>query len=289
MSNGYYFGIIALIVFWIFSYRVTGDFWPWALAISKGKGKEGKAVISASKFQALIWTLVTLFAYSSIFYARFLETNMEGALQALPTIPINLLVLMGFSVATAAGSKSVTISYKTQGYISEDSGGLISDPKGKGDLVKTQMLIWTVIGAVIYMMSIVNYIASQAYTGGDTALPDIDGALLVLMGVSQGSYFGNKLVSRDVLKKPKISDMLSLEGPAGTEITILGENFGANQEENFVVIHDRTIRSNAEGLVSWNDNQIRVKVPSTFKAGDKIAFGVYRDNMSSNKLKFEVT
>ena len=289
MSNGYYFGIIALIVFWIFSYRVTGDFWPWALAISEGKGKEGKAVIRASKFQALIWTLITLFAYSSIFYARFLETNMEAALQSLPTIPINLLVLMGFSVATAAGSKSVTISYKTQGYISEDSGGLISDPKEKGDLVKTQMLIWTVIGAVIYMMSIVNYIASQAYTGGDAALPDIDGALLVLMGVSQGSYLGNKLVSRDVLKKPKISDMLSLEGPAGTEITILGENFGANQEENFVVIHDRTIRSNAEGLVSWNDNQIRVKVPSTFKAGDKIAFGVYRDNMSSNKLKFEVT
>jgi len=289
LSNGYYFGIGSLLAFWILSYRVTNDVRPWALAISEGRGEGGLKVLSASKFQALIWTLVTLFAYTSVFGARFIDVNMEGALQSLPDIPINLLVLMGFSVATAAASKSVTISYKTNGYIAEESGGLTSSPEGKGDLVKTQMLIWTVVGAVIYLISIMNYVASRDYVGGNAALPDVDGALLILMGVSQGSYFGNKLVSRDVVKPPKISDMLPLNGPAGTEITILGENFGAVQGGNLVVIHGDTIRSGADELISWKDYQIRIKVPSKFNAGDEIELGVYRDNISSNKLIFKVT
>lgn len=293
MTAGYLFGAGALLVFWIFSYIVTRKVAPWALAISESTvGRQLQGVLSVSKFQALVWTLITLFTYTSVFGARFLASEPGAALRTLPSIPINLLVLMGLSVATAAGAKGVTISYKSQGLIEERSGGLTTNPEGQGDLIKAQMLIWTVIGAGIYLLRVVSFIAGRAWEvdpNTPLALPDIDGALLVLMGASQGSYVGNKLVSRDIRKTPKLESMLPLKGPVGTTVTILGENFGDAQGANFVSLDDSTIRSQADGLVSWSDIQIEVTIPTTYKAGDKIAVGVYRDGEWTGKLFFEVT
>lgn len=303
--SGYYFGVGALLVFWIMSYWITGKLEPWALAISEGsnsdKNGEKKEVLSSSKFQALLWTLIVLFSYSSIFGARFLETLAEDAvttlpeiLKALPMIPINLFLLMGFSVTTAAGSKSVTISYKTRGIVSPKSGGLIQNPQGQGDLQKTQMLAWTIVGAFIYLMKVVTYISLKSYNLTDDfgmplvpALPEVDNTLLILMGVSQGSYLTNKVVTKDVVRVPKINEILPLTGPKETLVTMLGENFGEPHEDNFVTIQGSIIRK--DDVEFWNDKQIRVKIPDKFQKGDKINLGVYCHNNSSNKLTFEVT
>ena len=287
MSNGYLFGVGALLLFWIMSYWVSKPhkIEPWALAISKGTGENHKPVLSASKFQVLLWSLVVLFAYSSVFGARFFDDPTE-VLKALPMIPINLLLLMGFSVTTAVGSKSVTIDYKTKGLVGSESGGLISDPKGQGNLVKTQMLAWTIMGAIIYLMSVVSYISAKQYSHLDVAaLPDLDSTLLLLMGVSKGSYLGNKIVTKDVVKVPKISEILPLKGPKKTLVTILGENFGEPQEESFVTMQGSIIRQ----VGFWNDKQIRVELLDNFQKGDKIDLGVYCSNNSSNKITFEVT
>ena len=83
--------------------------------------------------------------------------------------------------------------------------------------------------------------------------------------------------------------MLPLKGPVGTTVTILGENFGDEQGANFVSLDDSTIRSQADGLVSWSNLQIEATVPTTYTAGDKIAVGVYRDGEWTGKLFFEVT
>ena len=297
--SGYYFGVGALLVFWIMSYRITDNWEPWALTISEGskkdkngeknkdKNREKKGGLSASKFQALLWTLIVLFSYSSVFGARFLDSAAE-ALRLLPMIPLNLFLLMGFSITTAVGSKGVTISYKTQGIISQKSGGLMRNPKGQGDLQKTQMLAWTVVAAFIYLMKVVAFISNKTYTQLDVAaLPDVDQTLLLLMGVSQGSYLGNKVVSKDVAQVPKINEIVPLKGPMNTLVTILGENFGDPHEDNFVTMQGSIIRKDEVGF--WNDKQIRVQILDKFQKGDKINLGVYCFNNSSNKVTFEVT
>lgn len=310
MSNPYYFGVLAVLVFWVMSYWHTKRPEPWALAISEGNGnnnadkkksegngkKNGdkKRVLSASKFQALLWTLIVLFSYSSIFGARFLDSHFE-VLQSLPEIPLNLFLLMAFSVTTTAGSKSITISYKTQGRISQKSGGLISNPQGQGDLQKTQMLAWTIMGGFIYLMSVIAYISTKSYSQLDAyglqviaTLPDVDSTLLLLMGVSQGSYLGNKVVNKEIGKIPKIVAISPTSGPNTSVVTITGENFGIQQGENYVVMHETKIKSDNPNIV-WTDNEIRVKILSTFDPKDELELSVFRDNILSNKEKFTVT
>lgn len=283
--SGYYFGVGAVLVFWILSYYHTKDPWPWALAISSGRGKDafGKDidVLSVSKFQAFIWTIITLFSYASIFGFRYIDSP-ANAIKSLPEIPINLFLLMGFSITTAAGSKSLKISYIAQGRVTKESTGLTSD------LTKTQMLAWTIMGAIIYLTTVVSYISTKQFTlPGAAALPEVDQTLLLLMGVSQGSYLGNKIVSKEVIV-PKISKISPTQGPTESVVTIKGENFGAQQGENYVVMHDNKIMS--DKTITWTDNEIKVKILPGFNVGDKLELRVYRDTILSDKIEdvFEV-
>ena len=293
--GGYWFGIGAMLLFWIVSFVITDKkVAPWALAISQGKGKkegeegEEKDVVSASKLQALVWTWVTLFAWGSVFGALYLESRASGSgtIPTVPGIPVGLLVLMGLSVTTAAGAKGITVSYKDQGLIDQASGGAVRNAQGDPDLAKAQMLIWTFVAAVYYLLKVIALIDSGV-KGADFMLPDVDGSLLVLMGAAQGTYIGDKLVSRDLTKKPKLQEVKPASKPAGTEVTLLGENFGADQGDNFVEIDDVPFR---DGLV-WSDLQIqKVIIPTTYKAGDKVKIRVYRDGEYSDEgLYFTVT
>lgn len=292
MSLGYLFGAGAVLLFWLVSGVVSkGDFRPWALAVTDSTvGGKKQTELSASKLQALVWTVVTLFAYGSVFGALLLDPAREGPIQSLPRIPLNLMVLMGMSVVTAAGAKGVTVSYKAEGRIQERSGGAVTNAQGNPDLVKAQMLIWTFIGAAYYLLRVITLI-NTGFEGvdfaKDPALPDVDGALLVLMGASAGAYIGDKLVSRDITQKPKLKEIKPSKGPAGTEITLLGENFGADQGQNFVDLDGTPVR---EGLV-WGNLQIqKVTIPTTCKAGDEVAVRVYCEGeYSDEKLVFTVT
>jgi hypothetical protein len=285
MSWGYLFGAGAVLVFWIVGGVISkGDFKPWALAITHSTvGGKKQRELSASKLQALVWTWVTLFAYGSVFGALLLSSWPAAAVPPLPDIPIRLLVLMGLSVATAAGAKGVTVSYKDQGRIGEKSGGLVTTAQNQPDLVKAQMLVWTFVAAGYYLLRLVTIIN----VGKDIELPDVDGALLVLMGASQGAYIGDKLVSRDITKKPKLNEIKRSKGPAGTEITLLGENFGDDQGDNFVELDDSPVRDGFE----WGNLQIKkVTIPTEYKAGDKVGVRVHRDGeYSDEKLFFTVT
>jgi hypothetical protein len=286
MAGAYLFGIGAVVVFWAFSFATTGSWEPWALAISEASA--GPRKLSASKFQALIWTLVTLFSYASIFGARLLSAGLAGAVTALPAIPGNLLLLMGLSAATAVGSKGVTISYKTKGIISQASGGLTTTPEGDADLVKTQMVVWSMVGAGIYLLTVANAVNRQLVAAAQVALPDVDGALLVLMGISQGTYFGNKLVSRDVEAKIELSGILPLKAAAGTTVTLTGCAFGAQQENSFVTLDDVPVRTAQDGLVAWSDNQVQVTIPTSYKRGAKVSVRLYCNGEWSDQRVLEV-
>lgn len=280
MTGGYLFGAATVLLFWVISGVVTGRSEPWALAITESRVKgERQDELSASKLQTLLWTLVTLFSYGSVFGALLIEHWSEGALPTLPPIPVNLLVLMGMSVTTAASAKGVTVSYKARGRIPKRSGGVTTNPRGDPDLVKTQMLVWTFIGTAYYLLKVVT-LMNGGLKGLTTTLPDVDGAFLVLMGSSQGAYIGDKLVSRQVTKKPELEEIKPNEGSVGTELTLVGDNFGAEQGQSFVDIDGIPIR---EGLV-WGNYQIsRAFIPTTYDVGDEVPIKVYRDGEPSDE------
>jgi hypothetical protein len=186
----YFWGILTILLLWVISYVVTGrQLNPFALAYGVDKN------YSASLLQFLIFTYLTVFAYVVVYVAR-----VNAGLTTLPNIPLNLLVLMGLSVASATASKGIVVSYAEQGKVpspGQDKSGITHDKEGNVALTKVQMLIWTFVAAGIYLISVFHFIDHRLYTQLDQgALPDVDGALLVLMAAAQGGYIGGKLVNR---------------------------------------------------------------------------------------------
>jgi len=282
MFGGYLFGIGSLFIFWVVSYLITRKVNPFALTytenptIENSKSKGDDKTLSASKFQALLWTMTTLFAYTSMFGFRVLSE--KDLVPELPNFPISLLVLMGLSVVTAVGSKGVTISYKSEGVIPKKSGGLATNPQGQGDLTKIQMLVWTFIAIGIYLITVVDNINIGEFT-----LPEVDQALLVLMGASQGAYVGNKLVSKDVTKTPRITDIW--QTPVGDIIMIDGGNYGKEQGASFVQINDYPLKEMGKEILNWADFRIEVKIPPTILKNEILNVKVNRDGeWSKEKL-----
>ena len=66
------------------------------------RGFDGFA--STSKLQWFLWLVIILFAYAALWTLR----AEQGMYQALSTIPVNLLTVLGFSTATAAAAKGIT-------------------------------------------------------------------------------------------------------------------------------------------------------------------------------------
>jgi putative Ig domain-containing protein len=75
-------------------------------------------------------------------------------------------------------------------------GAIFQDDNGSPDLSKIQMVGWTLIALAAYLINVAHQIHQIHHNpGADLSLPDIDAALMVLMGLAQGTYVGKKLVS----------------------------------------------------------------------------------------------
>jgi hypothetical protein len=95
--------------------------------------------------------------------------------------------------STLASAKAITSAYVANGKVTKPTGGagvLFTDDGGQTDLAKTQLLAWTTVAIVVYPYVLCH---SDATKG----LPDIDGAIMVLMGLGHGAYVGKKLVTTD--------------------------------------------------------------------------------------------
>jgi hypothetical protein len=227
---------LAVLAYYAISLAVSGCISPFQWAV----GADGK--LSVSKFQFLIWNATVLFSYVWIVAAR------NGSTDGIE-FSRNVLYAMGFSIGTLAVAKGITVSYLTSGRVSKppDSNNsnlsqLVAQDDGQTpDLVKTQMLLWTVIAAIIFLVETAHNITSAAAAnalaaaGANVAsagaanaalklpaLPDIDATLMVLMGLGQAAYLGNKLVSSDV---PVLTSIAPVEAIAGSDkVTIAGNN-----------------------------------------------------------------
>jgi hypothetical protein len=285
----YTFGLLALGGIYILSFAITRSGLPWALA----RGKND--VISTSLLQLLIFTAVTVFAYVTAVAARLLDPLLDGAASSLPQIPLNLMILMGLSVVTATGSKGLTISYIEQNRLNpnRDESSLATNREGETDLTKAQMLIWTLIAAVIYLAQLVRYISLREYAaeGLQPALPDIDGTLLVLMGVSQGGYLAGKVVSR-ATGVPAIEHLLPQLVTPGAEVTLEGLFFG--ESRGAVITQDpagREDRIPEDHILAWSGDRVRFKVPDALSPAQdptKYLIKVRVDGKTSNARELVV-
>jgi hypothetical protein len=152
------------------------------------EGEDG--VPSTSKLQWLIWLAVVLFSYTALWVLR----AKAGNYAAITNVPANVLAVLGFSTATAAAAKGITVGYLHSGRIAKQNpqGGVLKDDSGFPELAKIQMIAFTLLAVGIFLTTVFHEIHAHP---GRAGLPNIDSSLLVLMGISQGGYLGKKLVS----------------------------------------------------------------------------------------------
>jgi hypothetical protein len=138
-----------------------------------------------------------VFAYAAIYSLKISAHHFD----AINEIPKNVLIAMGMSVISAAAAKSITVSYISTGRITKSvasSGSasfsaIFQDDSGFPDLSKVQMIAWTFIAIVTYLIAVGSKIHQRDYS----SLPDIDSALMVLIGLGHGAYLGKKLVTQN--------------------------------------------------------------------------------------------
>lgn len=246
--------------------------------------------LSASKFQFFLWSVVVIFAYASFFMARIAAGKIppDGDL----SIQTNLLLAMGMSITTALGAKGITVSYVNSGAVTKDhpptgdsqASDLAKDDSGVVDLSKLQMLAWTLIALGSYLVNMVR----QIHLGGHglDALPDIDQALMVLMGLGHGTYLGKKLI---VNTSPTIMSLDPSSGRVGASVTITGSNFNATPAGSRIVVDGIDFVPSPPNVTKWSDTSITFVIPANVHplADRKVhTIGVVVGGQGSNTASF---
>ena len=182
--------VIALLISLLFGKRVSLG----RLVLSYQK-----RTISVSKTQILIWTLVTIFGiiYVHRVSAAFLDITPQ------------VLILLGMGGITAIFAKyqatrngaddQPTPQGEEATAEEQEPGQATSESKpstfknGKDDIFKFQMLSFTFLTAIIVFLEILK----------NNAFPVLPENLIVVMGISNGVYLGNKFTKTKKEKAKK--------------------------------------------------------------------------------------
>jgi hypothetical protein len=173
--------------------------------------------------------------------------------------------VLGFSATTLVAAKAITSNQVATQKVDKTLGGasglgaIFQDDAGYADLGKVQLIAWTLIAIVAYLVNIV-FILGQVPTATDASgnlvfsMPDIDDALMVLMGFGSGAYLGKKLVTTDT---PRVTSVQPRTVPAGDSVTLTGLAFGAQQGGSIITINGNEFYTQAK----WGDAQIVFTIP----------------------------
>lgn len=269
MVNPYIAGFIILIILLILVNRISGGIRELL------EGADSR--LSLSKFQFFLWFIVLLYSYIVVYIARY----QAGDVSPIQEIPPNLLIVSGASAGTMLLAKGITSSYVQSGTISKtpaeksNLSNLVNDDENYSNLSKIQLLSWTLVAIGIYLISILPQ--SVKSNGG---LIDIDSTLMVLMGLSQGTYLGKKLVTTTM---PILNAVAPSEGKIGDEVILTGANLGSSQNGNVVVFGSITLMSSLE----WSPNSIKIAVPQSLTPA-ATTISVIINGVASNKIPFRV-
>lgn len=223
---------------------------------------------SLSRFQFLAWTLVIIGAFTIVALIRLLGSTLAVDFQHVE-VPENLVYLLGISVSVVPVSTNV--SRKIYGDTTRKKGPCVArkpfatllTENENPSLAKFQMFSWTIISIVIYIILFARLLTDFAMgstVNGDPVgvfLPDIDFALVALMGLSQTAYVSGKWV---LPKSPKIQSVdpeevmtTMLHGTSARDVTITvrGLNFGKIKDT--ILIGSMTIDPQE---ITWGEDRI---------------------------------
>src|SRR5262249_20848201 len=151
------------------------------------------------------------------------------------------------------------------------------------DLSKLQMLCFTFVAVTIYLIQLLTQSASPP------ELVDIPPALMVLMGLSQGAYLGQKLVTTQT---PRITGLTPAAGGPGTSVTLRGVSSGASQGGSVLAVDGRPVLN----ITSWSDAAVQFDWPAErgrslpWKDGDLASISVVVNGREApNAAVFGVT
>jgi hypothetical protein len=170
---------------------------------------DSRGRFSLNHLQLVVWSIVVISLVAGVFFGRLID----GVADPLGfTIPDRVLGLLGISVgsavtvgavkatksAKAASAETPTLaSYSTThnppflGQVFMLEEGEFSDQVV--DVTKFQSFGITVVLVVAYVAMAINAIVNAKTAASITALPDISGTFLVLLGISYAGYAGGKL------------------------------------------------------------------------------------------------
>jgi hypothetical protein len=281
---------VPILVGLAFLVLVFGLYWVWKRSwnvLKLAEGADGR--LSTSKFQVLLWTIVVLFGYVVVETGRFLRSNFD----ALDKIPPNVLIALGFTIGTATLAKGITTSFIAGGRIKKEPdtssgpGTLVADDDGAPDLSKAQLLAWTLLALVVYVVRVCYQLRVKT-----PELPDIDAPLMVLMGLGQGAYIGKKLTTTST---PRLGELNPADGPPGTTVTVTGVALGGKDESTRVRLDHVSLPAPAD-RTDWDDDHVVFTIPpqhpkgKPWAAGDKVQVQVVSNgHTSANPLTFTVT
>jgi hypothetical protein len=229
-----------------------------------------------------------IFAYVTIYSVK----AIHGDYLPFSEIPPNLLILMGVSTGSMVASKAITGVQATQGTVktTKNSGNpkasignqviqnmaapntvnqtrpiilktsfdfkdLVCDDDGTVALDKIQMMAWTFIALVIYLILIIQQVNAQ----GSYYLPNVDATLLILMGISHGAYLGKKLTNSTT---PSLTSLVPNPASIAGNITLTGQHFGNGLGGQVKIIDPKDNHLYYPSIVGWQDGTISCIVPN---------------------------
>jgi hypothetical protein len=219
-------------------------------------GADGRP--STSKTQFFLWTFAAVFAYAALLGDQLYAQSWPIGIS---NIPRNLLISLGFSATTLVAAKAITTNQvntkqvdKKMG-IASGLGAIFQDDAGFADLSKVQLMAWTFIALAAYIANVFHILRQIPPGNSVFTMPDIDDALMVLMGLGSGAYLGKKLVTTDT---PRITGVQPTPVHAGAAVTLTGLSFGAKRGGSLITINGNEF---FDKVASWGDTQIVFTIP----------------------------
>lgn len=286
-----YAGLLALAVLFILWSLLTvlakQRQWNWAQAKVDDKSygplrtfllDRQTDTYSLSRFQLLIWTIVGVYGYVYLLFARWL---IQGDFE-LADVPKNFPTLLLISGGTAALAQGVTslrgpngsgdVQPGWQDFIS--AGGQIAAER-------LQLFVWTLLGAVAFLLLLV-----ARDPGGLRELPPIPEQLLYLMGFSATAYLGGKLARKP---GPVIDDIRAETTNPKLVLTIRGTNLhkDASFRMDNVDLNQANFPDNYDYAVDLGEKDPQGDSPDSFKIL-KLTFHRPKPDWTKRKTVFTV-
>ncbi len=249
-----WFGVLAIALLWLISAVFAGDWNPFALAM----GADNR--LSTSKMQMLLWTACVGFVYAMVYADRAITV---GRIDPITNIPQNVLIALGLSVTSVVAAKAITT---TQVSNNPDNKDVVTEPSydpaalvredgaSTASLNKVQILFWTVIAIVVYLVTAFHQLPFvTTCSAGTCTFPDIDTTLMIFMGLGHATYLGGKLAGGS---SPVLTQVTAATAGGVTTIALTGSNLGST---GAILINGQQVNAT---IVSWTPTAISFVLPA---------------------------